>query len=116
MRRIAIAIFVALLVSANAQTPTPAIVVKRLEDAVIYGPKPEYPSSARSRHFEGSGVFMLHLRRDGTVESVRTLKSTGHRQLDDSAITALRQWRFHPGATKVKVPVAFGTHGLETKT
>jgi TonB family protein len=104
---------VVFMVSANAQTPTPAIVVKRAKDVVIYAPKPDYPLAARSRRLEGSGIFLLHLRLDGTVQSVEVFKSTGHSELDDSAIAAFSRWRFHPGPTKVKIPLAFTMRGAQ---
>ena len=99
---------------ASAQTPTPAVVkVQRLKDVVIYAPRPEYPLTARARRLEGRGIFLLHVRPDGTVEAVEAFKSTGHSELDASAIAAFRRWRFHPGPTKVKIPLAFTMHGAQ---
>ena len=76
-----------------------------------YAPLPEYPASALAHHLEGSGLFMLHLRPDGIVQSVEILKSTGHRELDEACISAYRQWHFRPSfaakAKKVKMPVTF---------
>jgi len=104
---------VAFIGSVCAQTPTPVVVLKRVEDAVTYAPKPEYPLAARSHHIQGKGIFLLHLRRDGTVESVDAFKSTGHTELDEAAMIALRKWRFHPGPTKVKIPLEFRMHGAQ---
>ena len=59
---------------------------------------PDYPYAARDRHLEGSGLYRLNVKADGTVSSVTVLKSTGHSLLDQSAIHAYRQWRFRPGA------------------
>jgi periplasmic protein TonB len=81
----------------------------------LYSPRSEYPESARARGLEGSGMFILRLRRDGTVRSVEPLKSTGHSVLDKSAIAAFRQWRFPRSVAHetayVKVPITFTMHG-----
>ena|SRR5439155_24993896 len=78
-------------------------------------PKPEYPEAARANGLEGSGVFLLHIRRDGTVKFVDVLKSTGHRILDQAGIAAFRQWRFRTDidhAPLAKIPITFTTHGI----
>jgi TonB family protein len=82
----------------------------------IYAPKPEYSFEARSHWLEGKGLFVLSIRPDGTVESVNVAKSTGHSELDESAVAALRQWRFKPGSvTKVKMPMEFTLAGLRPR-
>jgi TonB family protein len=73
--------------------------------------RPEYPLSARQQHLEGAGVFLLHLKDNGSVKSVEVLQSTGHAILDKSCVSAFRQWEFQPEFTKkskkVKIPIAF---------
>lgn len=88
----------------SAPTHTPA----------TYAPKPDYSFEARSHWLEGRGIFSLNIRPDGTVESVDVAKSTGHPELDQSAIAAFRQWRFKPSvvAPKVKIPIEFTLAGL----
>jgi TonB family protein len=80
----------------------------------IYAPKPDYSFEARSHWLEGRGVFALNVRPDGIVDNVEVEKSTGHSELDQSAITASRQWRFKPGlvAPKIKIPMEFTLAGL----
>ena len=107
---LSVAICLAWIVSGSAQTPTPAIVVRDAKDLPAYAinfPKPEYPYALRSRRIGGKGVFLLHIRRDGTVESVDTLISTSHVELDNAAKSAFIKWRFRPGPTKAKVPITF---------
>jgi TonB family protein len=78
----------------------------------LYAPHPEYPLAARKRHWTGADVFACSIRSDGTVASVDVLRSTGHQMLDQAAITAFRQWRFHPGEMKlVKIPMDFWMDG-----
>jgi TonB family protein len=114
MTRIAIvsALTLALTASADAQTPTPAIVVRPAKDVAIYAPKPDYPLAARSRHLQGSGIFLLHVRPDGTVEGVDVIKSTGHSELDQSGVAAFLKWRFRPGVNEVEIPLEFTMRGL----
>jgi TonB family protein len=76
-----------------------------------YAPFPEYPASARAHRLQGSGMYLLRLRRDGTVERVDIVQSTGHRELDEACLSAYKQWRFRQDfaakAHKVKMPVTF---------
>lgn len=58
---------------------------------------PEYPEEARQRRLAGSGILQGKVNfQTGEVISVRMLKSTGHKILDDAALRAFRQWRFKP--------------------
>jgi TonB family protein len=76
-----------------------------------YAPFPDYPASARAHHLQGSGMYLLQVRRDGTLERVDIVQSTGHRELDEACISAYKQWRFRHDfaakAHKVKIPVTF---------
>jgi protein TonB len=58
---------------------------------------PTYPLLARRRNYEGTVVLDVLVRRDGTVESIRLARSSGHQSLDRSARKAVREWTFHPG-------------------
>jgi len=79
---------------------------------VIYAPKPDYSLDARSQPLEGRGLFLLHVRPDGTVESVDVVRSTGHSELDQSGVAAFLKWRFRPGSLKqVKIPLEFTMAG-----
>jgi len=82
------AICLLFIARATAQTTRAPVVIKDPKDFhryALYCPKPEYPIDLRERRIGGSGTFLLHLRRDGTVESVETLISTGHAELDNIA-------------------------------
>jgi TonB family protein len=86
------------------------LVIKEPKDFhryVLYCPKPEYPINLRERRIGGSGTFTLHVRQDGTVESVKTLISTRHAELDDIAKSAFIKWRFRSGPTEARVPITF---------
>jgi len=103
------------LVSARAQSVTSGAP----RGAVVYATsatKPDYPVLAKVRHMQGSGVFQLHIRADGTVSSVDTIQSTGYFELDEVSIGAFSKWRFRPPGrlTKVKIPIRFSLHGIAT--
>jgi TonB family protein len=101
----------------QAQSPISPVSIVPAKAVVTHAPRPEYSASARARHLKGNGVFMLHLRPDGTVSSVDTLKSTGHSELDQSSIAAFSRWRFEPGFARssrgVKIPIAFTIKGAQ---
>jgi protein TonB len=102
----------ALPVVVAAQEPAPSP-----KEYARYAARPEYPVEARRHHMEGRGVFAMHIRPSGTVASVEIVKSTGHAVLDGAAISALRQWRFHPKPFKrvVTTPMNFTMSGARTR-
>src|SRR5260370_41675704 len=97
------AICLLFIATATAQTTRAPVVIKDSKDFhryALYCPKPEYPIDLRERRIGGSGTFLLHLRRDGTVESVETLISTGHAELDNTAKSSFISSGFHFSRTK----------------
>ncbi len=58
--------------------------------------RPEYPTAARQRGEQGTVGCRIHVRADGSVESVEVLTSSGSRRLDRAAVSALECWRFEP--------------------
>ena len=109
MSRFTLMIFAALLACASPivllsapQTAKPARLLKLV--------KPTKSREASQRKLAGSGIFFLTVDANtGQITSVTVIKSTGHSELDQSAIEALKQWRFNAGAvSKVRLPVIFG--------
>ncbi len=66
--------------------------------------KPVYPRYCRIHHQEGRVVLMAKVGPGGEVLSVYMKRSSGVQQLDEAALTALRNARFIP-ATKDGMPV-----------
>jgi len=89
--------------------PTVGTRISPRKDIMIYAPVPHVPLEARSKHLAGSGVFLFHVRPDGTVSSVEVIQSTGHKILDDASVEAFSRWRFKSGlaSSKVKIPVTY---------
>lgn len=76
--------------------------------------RPPYPQIARKRGWEGTVVLRLTVNREGSVERVNTHKSSGFPDLDESAVEAVKTWRFSPAkdgefpiSATVDLPVRF---------
>jgi len=67
---------------------SPPTVVSRVE--------PQYSEEARKARYQGTVVLEAIVRRDGTVDILRVVRSLGF-GLDENAIQALKQWHFRPG-------------------
>jgi TonB family protein len=67
---------------------SPPSVVSRVE--------PQYSEEARKARYQGTVVLEAIVRKDGTVDILRVVRSLGF-GLDENAIQALKQWRFRPG-------------------
>jgi len=63
---------------------------------VITRVEPQYSEEARKARYQGTVVLEAIVRRDGTVDITRVVRSLGF-GLDENAIQALKQWRFKPG-------------------
>lgn len=79
-----------------------------------HNPKPDYPSIARSRGWQGKVLLRVQVDAEGRAETVELEQSCGHELLDESALEALKQWRFVPAkrndvavASSVLVPIIF---------
>lgn len=80
----------------------------------LNNPPPEYPELAINRGWEGKVVLNIHVSADGKPISANVLKSSGHMELDDSALKIVKVWSFTPakrGETPtdgwVTVPINF---------
>ncbi len=67
-----------------------------------------YPSYAAERNQQGTCLLRITIDRRGNVSNVQLLESSGHRVLDDEAITAVRQ-----GATYGPLPRAYPHEDLK---
>ena len=72
----------------KCDTTEPPVVLQRVE--------PKYSEEARKARYQGTVVLGVIIRKDGTVDIQRIVRSIGF-GLDENAIQALKQWRFRPG-------------------
>lgn len=59
---------------------------------------PRYPTEARRSGRTGTVVVLILVGEDGAVADVRVLRSSGHSDLDQSAMEAIRKWKYRPRA------------------
>ena len=59
-------------------------------------PKPEYPSIARRRGWEGKVLLRINVRADGLPGKIEVAESSGREVLDESALRAVKRWTFTP--------------------
>lgn len=57
---------------------------------------PAYPIKARQENRQGQVDLVYRVTREGKVEDVRVEKSSGHKDLDQEAITAVSKFKFVP--------------------
>lgn len=105
-------------------TTTASLVQSRARDAganvdhpprkMPTNPAPDYPYEARLARIEGQVLLRAEINEHGLVDALTLHKSSGHTLLDDSALRAVREWKFYPArsdgfavATAVIVPVRF---------
>jgi periplasmic protein TonB len=77
-------------------------------------PPPDYPEAARRFKEEGVVTLKAEVDAKGKVTSVTLAHSCGFSDLDDSALEAVKNWRFKPAqiagfaiSTSVNIPVRF---------
>jgi periplasmic protein TonB len=75
---------------------------------------PVYPEIARIRGYEGIVLVAAEILPDGSVGSMKIRKSSGHAILDQSAVKAVKPWKFEPArksgkpfAVWVELPIKF---------
>jgi len=71
----------------------------RVSQGVVQGnaisqPKPLYPQMARMARVQGSVVLQAVISKNGAIENLRVV--SGHPMLQQSALDAVRQWRYRP--------------------
>jgi periplasmic protein TonB len=61
----------------------------------IAGENPTYPPEARAKKIQGTVVLEASISKDGAIKDLRVLESPS-KLLTDSAMTAVRTWRWRP--------------------
>lgn len=77
-------------------------------------PAPEYPYQARQRGWDGTVLLKVQVGKGGEALTVELEKTSGHKLLDETAIKAVKKWKFKPALlgdmpieSSVRVPVKF---------
>lgn len=82
--------------------------------AYRHTPLPVYPPLAKARRWEGVALLRVEVMPDGHVGRIELIASSGHAELDKSAIQAVQGWQFEPAkrgdttiACFIQVPIRF---------
>lgn len=75
---------------------------------------PTYPRKARRLGYEGMVILKVLIGKNGRVDDLMLLESSGYAVLDRAALSTVKKWRFDPGSEGgikkkmwVKVPIRF---------
>ena len=64
----------------------------------LAAPDPEYPIKSQHLGYQGQGIYRLVInKKTGMADEIKVLRTTGHRELDASAVMTLLNWKFAPG-------------------
>jgi TonB family protein len=79
-----------------------------IRDRIVYR-HPKYPSNDNAHYHQGDGLFRITLDpKTGLVTKVAVVTSTGFVSLDNSAVAAIRKWRWKPGRWReIDIPIRF---------
>ncbi len=73
-----------------------------------FKPRPSYPASARSKGRAGTVIVEFVIEENGRVVSAYVKKSSGWSELDQSAVSNMRRWKFSAGRRdKRTIPIVF---------
>jgi len=85
-----------------------------LEPEPLLQSPPFYPLQAKSRGIEGEVVLMFIVNTEGLVEHVEVISSKNGEYFIESAISAVKRWKFKPGKyqgevvpVRVQLPLSF---------
>ncbi|MGH8101069.1 MAG: energy transducer TonB [Chthoniobacterales bacterium] len=75
----------------------------------MFAPFPSYSEHARRFHRQGTVRIYLRIGKDGRPEDVKIAQSSGFKELDDSVLRAVQEWRAHNeyAGTKIIFPITF---------
>ena len=86
----------------------------------LQNPAPKYPTVAKYQGWTGKVLLRVSVSEQGLPESVEIYHSSGHQILDESALEAVKKWRFVPAkrgetvvASAVIVPIIFNLEQQE---
>jgi TonB family protein len=81
--------------NANAKRAKIHVESRIMSSQKISGDNPVYPQEARAKKIQGAVVLTAVIGKDGTIENLRVVK-TPDPSLAESAIKAVRTWRYRP--------------------
>lgn len=76
--------------------PVPVVIPPDIKAAYRSNPAPVYPMRSRRLGEEGRVLLRAHITAAGRVDEIAVKNSSGHGRLDQSALDAVRAWKFQP--------------------
>jgi TonB family protein len=85
----------------------------KFADIWMFAPFPAYTLSARQQYHTGEVLLRVRIGGDGQVDSVQVTQSSGHGDLDELAVKAVRLWRAHKqfSGNQYTIPIDFNING-----
>jgi TonB family protein len=80
--------------SAARQVAVPSGVIAPVLIGMV---QPRYTDAALAARIQGAVALQMIVRRDGTPDALRIVRSIDPEGLDQEAMAAVRQWKFKPG-------------------
>ena len=74
----------------------PAVVPASTRATSRRNPKPDYPTLAKRRGWEGQVLLEVEVLSDGTPGKIQVSRSSGRDVLDNAALKAVKRWLFEP--------------------
>lgn len=94
--------------------PDTSTMVAPTQPVALDTPPPAYPPELACFDKGGTVGLLLEINVDGTPVNIRVETGSGHPQLDQAALDAVKTWRFRPATrngapvqTDLRVPVTF---------
>jgi protein TonB len=101
-------------VAAVSNQPALTSALEEAQPEYSKNPPISYPNRARKKGYEGTVLLEVLVNRNGTVDDLRILASSGYAILDSSAVKSVKTWSFKPAKKGkntvdmwVQVPVRF---------
>lgn len=91
MKTLSFLFSVILLAGCSSSLQNPDLVLPEIQERT---PLPMYPTRVVNPHLSIELEYLVA--EDGTVRHVRLLNSSGNREWDDRAVTAIMQWKYSP--------------------
>ena len=82
--------------TAQARVKKVAVASGVMEGNILSRQTPVYPPEAKKKHEQGMCTLGATISKEGAIKSLKIVKSAGSKDLDRSALTAVKQWRYKP--------------------
>lgn len=111
-----------MLAGCSSEQAEQPVQVAPTEPMAVETPPPEYPEELACAGIEGVVGVLLTIGVDGIPKDVKVEDTSGHPQLDQSAVEAVKGWKFQagtsrgkPAETPLRVPVKFTAPDMDSE-